>query len=132
MSNFQFISLVLSLMSDSVSKSLKYIAILASFSLSECNYGDPFGMITKIQTFCEHDAITMASKLSDTYNSLDEITNRQARMQHEFIVEHLGFGWDAAFSGKDHGEVVHSSESVANLQEVSPYDTFVPGCALFC
>ena len=70
-------------------------------------------MINKIQTMCEMESISLASKLSDYYNSLDEAAEKEDRMKHEFIAEHIGFGWDHALGAK-----VRADERVSELQKV--------------
>jgi hypothetical protein len=65
------------------------------------NWGDAFGLISRTQTFCELDSMTVASKLADSYNSLDESARKLDRMKHEYVMEHLGFGWEHALIGKE-------------------------------
>jgi hypothetical protein len=84
-----------------------------------CNWGDPFGLINRVQTFCELNALTTASKLSDTYNSLDEATRKTDRMKQEFIMENTGFGWTNA-AGFMHDSMLDTPASTAvdSLQKV--------------
>lgn len=62
---------------------------------------------------CELDSMTMSSKLSDYYNSLDEATPKQDRTKHEFFAEHIGFGWEHSASAR--GQI---PAEVAELQKV--------------
>jgi hypothetical protein len=65
------------------------------------NWGDAFGLISRTQTFCELDSMTVASKLADSYNSLDESARKLDRMKHEYVMEHLGFGWEHSLVGRE-------------------------------
>jgi hypothetical protein len=56
--------------------------------------GEPFGMISKVQSACEVEALAVGSKLADYYNSYDEETEWDARVHHDYLVQNLGFaGW---------------------------------------
>jgi hypothetical protein len=98
---------------------LTLTVFIISAARAYCNYGDPFGLISRVQTFCELNALTTASKLSDTYNSLDESTRKSDRMKQEYIMEHTGFGWTTA-AGLMHGSLLDTSASTAvdSLQKV--------------
>jgi len=75
--------------------------------------GDAFTMINKVQTMCEVESMSLASKLSDNYNSLDEAAEKEDRMKHEFVAAHIGFGWDHALGTK-----VRANDRVSELQKV--------------
>jgi len=70
-------------------------------------------MINKVQTMCEVESMSLASKLSDNYNSLDEAAEKEDRMKHEFVAAHIGFGWDHALGTK-----VRADDRVSELQKV--------------
>jgi hypothetical protein len=46
--------------------------------------GDPYGLITAVQTECEYQALTMGSRLGDAFNSYDEGVPFYRRFNHEF------------------------------------------------
>lgn len=81
---------------------LSLLVLLSIINQCTSNAGDAFGLISKVQTYCEYESITMGSKLADYYNSLDEATHKIDRMHIPFISEHLGFGWDHAAYGRSH------------------------------
>lgn len=88
------------------------------------NVGDAFGLINRVQTFCELDSITTASKLADKYNSLDEVATKEDRMDHEYIIEHLGFGWEYGAAGKagaGSADRSHNPPDVKTAQVVSRF-----------
>lgn len=84
---------------------LAFVVIILCCRQCSANWGDAFGLISRVQTFCELDSMTTASKLADKYNSLDETAQKLDRMKHEYVMEHLGFGWDHALVGKTHGSL---------------------------
>ena len=57
--------------------------------------------------------MAIASKLSDSYNSLYDASEKEDRMKHEFVAGHIGFGWDHAQGIKGHAD-----DTVSELQKV--------------
>ncbi|KAJ1426220.1 hypothetical protein B484DRAFT_450822 [Ochromonadaceae sp. CCMP2298] len=51
--------------------------------------GDPFGLIDALQTSCEQQSMSLASRLSDTFSSYDENTDTATRLQDQYLVGHL-------------------------------------------
>ena len=50
--------------------------------------------LTKIQSECELEALQTGTSLSDRYNSLDENTEWDTRIHHDYLAKYLGFaGW---------------------------------------
>ena len=87
----------------------------ASFSL--CDIGDPYGLISRVQTECEMSSMTFGTRLSDAFNSLDESTSNETRIHHEYLVEHLGFSSFHNSSLWKHSEVGVDGHTVTQLQK---------------
>ena len=77
--------------------------------------GDAYNFINRVKTDCEYRTLTASTKLSDYYNSLDEVTDKIDRMNQEYLAENIGFGWDHALSNKQHAQ----NEIVTELQKVN-------------
>lgn len=61
--------------------------ILCSLCLS-------FASLTKIQSDCELESLSIGTRLSDRYNNLDEHTDWDTRIHHDYLAKYLGFaGW---------------------------------------
>ena len=98
---------------------LRIVILLTVLLFDECdgNYGDAFGLINRQQTFCELNSMTTASKLIDSFNSMDEAATIENRMKHEYVVNNLGFGWNYAFMSRSHE---HATEpEVQHAQKVN-------------
>ena len=68
----------------------------------------PFGMINKVQTYCEFEALRLGSSLSDAFNMYDENTEWDMRLHSEYLTEHLGFSpW---MQGRAHNDWRWSDE----------------------
>jgi hypothetical protein len=53
-----------------------------------------YTLLTKQQTECELEALTVGSMLADRYNSHDEATEWDTRIHDDYMTQHLGFaGW---------------------------------------
>lgn len=64
------------------------LTFLFSFTYSEAAW------VSKIQRDCELEALNIGSRLADRYNSLDEETEWDTRIHHDYLTKHLGFaGW---------------------------------------
>jgi hypothetical protein len=53
--------------------------------------GAPYTRITKRETQCEVEALSIGSALTDNYNSLDEETEWDSRIHSDYLSEYLGF-----------------------------------------
>ena len=53
--------------------------------------GTAYGLITRHQTECELESLSVGTKLADSYNSLDEDTDWDVRIHEDYLVERLGF-----------------------------------------
>ena len=54
----------------------------------------PINLLTKHQTECELESLTVGSILADRYNSHDEESDWDMRIHDDYMTEHLGFaGW---------------------------------------
>lgn len=52
------------------------------------------GWISKVQADCELEALSVGTRLADRYNSLDEATEWDTRIHHDYLTKYLGFaGW---------------------------------------
>ena len=52
------------------------------------------GWISKTQADCELEALSVGTRLADRYNSLDEATEWDTRIHHDYLTKYLGFaGW---------------------------------------
>ena len=51
----------------------------------------PYGLVNKIQTECEYDAMSVGSKLGDNYNSFDETTGLDKCLNNDYFIKNLGF-----------------------------------------
>jgi len=61
-------------------------------------------MISKVQTECEADALSIGTMLADRYNSFDEDTEWDMRIHNDFLVQYLGFaGWIQMGTWKSNG-----------------------------
>ena len=81
------------------------------------DYGDPYGLISKVKTECEYEALTIGSKLVDQFNIYDEGTEMNFRLQNDYLVEHLGFArWVGV--GLDGSGLTATEQSSASLREV--------------
>jgi hypothetical protein len=50
--------------------------------------------LSKVQRDCELETLNIGTRLADRYNSLDEDTEWDARIHHDYLVKYLGFaGW---------------------------------------
>jgi len=54
----------------------------------------PVQLLSKQQTACELEALTVGTMLADRYNSHDEATDWDMRIHDDYMTQHLGFaGW---------------------------------------
>jgi hypothetical protein len=67
------------------------ICFIALFSLIFAIDDKPYGLINKVQTECEYDAISKGSKLGDNYNSFDEKTEVQECLNSDYFSKNLAF-----------------------------------------
>ena len=50
--------------------------------------------IARWQSDCEYESLSIGTRLADRYNSLDENTDFDTRMHHDYLVKYMGFsGW---------------------------------------
>jgi hypothetical protein len=90
--------------SSSVLNVVALLLIICFVSLTSSENGEPFGMISRVQTYCEVAAMTTGTRLADSFNSYDEATEWDARMNHDFLTEHLGFSyWAGSGTWGSHG-----------------------------
>lgn len=64
---------------------------VASVQIVLADIGSPYTLVNRVQTDCEMESITIGSTLSSHFNSLDEESTMDERIQNEFLVEHLAF-----------------------------------------
>jgi len=78
--------------------------ILSHHNVQSVEYGAPYNMISKVQTECEADALSIGTMLADRYNSFDEDTEWDMRIHNDFLVQYLGFaGWIQMGTWKSNG-----------------------------
>ncbi len=97
-----------------------YLSILLflRIGLSWGEIGDPYGLISRVQTECEMSSMTFGTRLSDAFNSLDESTSNGTRIHHEYLVEHLGFSSFGNSSLWKQSEMGVDGHTIAQLQKV--------------
>ena len=67
------------------------IILFAAINSVQSLKGDPYDMLSRIQTECEIEALQVGTALADRFNSLDEGTNKDVRMHNDYLTENLGF-----------------------------------------
>jgi len=55
-------------------------------------WGEPYGLITKLQTQCEVEGLAVGTALADNYNAMDEDTEWDQRIHSDFFTE-VRLGW---------------------------------------
>jgi hypothetical protein len=74
--------------------------------------GSPYSMISKLQTECELEALSIGTILADHYNSFDEYTEWDVRIHNDFLVQHLGFaGWIQTGTWQSNGMTAHKKHA---------------------
>jgi hypothetical protein len=63
--------------------------LLSTPWVNEGAAGDAFGLIDQLQTNCENQAMSLASRLSDTFASYDEATDTATRMLDPYLLNNL-------------------------------------------
>lgn len=97
-----------------------------SFHIVVCNFGDPYSLITKIQSKCELLALEAGTRLGDHFNEYDEATEYDARVHNDYNTEYLGFAeWMSSGTWGSHGVTAEKSDAKA-LQEVC--ETYISSC----
>ena len=100
-------------------KNYQFILIFVvgiKFGLSDL--GAPYTLISKVQTECEREALSYGTKLGDSYNDFDELTEWDMRIHNDYITEHLGFaGWIQTGLWKS-GGLTASKQNAPALQRV--------------
>ena len=95
---------------------------------TEDDWGRPYTQISKIQTFCEVEAMQLGTLLSDYYNSYDEATEWDMRIHGDFMTEYLGFaGWIQTGTWKSNGKTNEKSDAPA-LHKASLYALQTHNC----
>jgi hypothetical protein len=62
--------------------------------IGHISYSQLQQLLSKIQTECELEALNIGTRLADRYNSLDEDTEWDVLIHHDFLAKYLGFaGW---------------------------------------
>jgi hypothetical protein len=91
---------------------------LSRLSLStEAESGEPFTLISKVQTKCELLALEAGSKLADAFNNYDEDTEYDARVHNDYNTEYLGFsGWMASGTWGSNGITAEKHNANALMQ----------------
>ncbi len=73
----------------------------------EADNDKQYGMINRVLTECEYDAMTIGSKLGDTFHSFDEKTAIAECLTSDYLFENLGFvshmNYNANGKGKQNG-----------------------------
>lgn len=67
------------------------IGFTACFPLIFAADDKPYGLVNKVQTECEYDAMSAGSKLADNYNSFDEKTEDQHCLKSDYFSKKLAF-----------------------------------------
>eukprot|EP00596_Hydrurales_sp_CCMP1899_P007347 CAMPEP_0119043500 /NCGR_PEP_ID=MMETSP1177-20130426/22767_1 /TAXON_ID=2985 /ORGANISM="Ochromonas sp, Strain CCMP1899" /LENGTH=201 /DNA_ID=CAMNT_0007011737 /DNA_START=119 /DNA_END=721 /DNA_ORIENTATION=- len=68
-------------------------------------------MISRLETECELESLSVGSALADRYNSLDEATDWDLRIHNDYLTERLGFaGWIKAGVEKK-GKTAHKNDA---------------------
>eukprot|EP00981_Chlorochromonas_danica_P007844 scaffold1884_cov343-Ochromonas_danica.AAC.61 len=98
------------------------LTFLFSFTYSEAAW------VSKTQRDCELEALNIGSRLADRYNSLDEETEWDTRIHHDYLTKHLGFaGWIQIGLWKNtqltalrqHAPTIHKSGGWAGAKNIS-------------
>jgi hypothetical protein len=59
-----------------------------------CIFQLSYQKLTKHEAECELQALNVATRLADRYNSIDENTDFDTRIHHDYLVKYMGFaGW---------------------------------------
>ena len=73
---------------------LLLLILLNSIIEIKTSDGAAYGLITRHQTECELESLSVGTALADSYNSLDEDTDWDVRIHEDYLTERLGFtGW---------------------------------------
>ena len=79
---------------DSSSLLLLLLLLLNSIIVVKTADGAAYGLITRHQTECELESLSVGTALADRYNSMDEGTEWDVRIHEDYLTERLGFaGW---------------------------------------
>lgn len=71
-----------------------YFLCISNYIIFGNSNGNNDPLISKIQRDCELESINIGTRLADRYNSLDEDTEWDTRIHHDYLVKYLGFaGW---------------------------------------
>ena len=74
--------------------------------------GDAYGLISKLQTECELEALLVGSTLADRYNSFDEGTEWDTRLHNDYLIENLGFAsWIQEGLYRSGGKTPHNNHA---------------------
>jgi hypothetical protein len=88
-------------------------------------------LLSKIQTECELEALNIGTRLADRYNSLDEDTEWDVRIHHDFLAKYLGFaGWIQMGLWKN-TQLTAFRQSAPGLHKVESYCMFLFFLSLF-
>ena len=71
----------------------KWLGLISTLVLIiiEADNDKQYGMINRVLTECEYDAMTVGSKLGDAFHSFDEKTAISECLSSDYLSEHLGF-----------------------------------------
>ena len=70
---------------------LAYSVLLVSIKNAEPAPGDAYTMISRLQTDCELESLSVGTALADKYNSFIEGTERDERLKNDYLMQRLGF-----------------------------------------
>jgi hypothetical protein len=70
---------------------LAYSVLMVSIKNAEPAVGDAYTMISRHQTDCELESLSVGTALADKYNSFIEGTEREERLKNDYLMQRLGF-----------------------------------------
>lgn len=79
------------MMSFTFGKILAYSVLLVSIRNASPAEGDAYSLISRHQTDCELETLSLGSALADKYNSFFEGTEQQERLRNEYLMQRLKF-----------------------------------------
>lgn len=69
-------------------------------------------LITKKQQDCELESLNMGTRLADRYNSLDEATDWDIRIHHDYLTKYMGFStWIQTGTWKNTHLTTHKNDA---------------------
>lgn len=93
------------------------ITFLVSQWVVDAENGDAFGYISKIETQCEHHAISVGSNMVDIMNVIDEEEPLENRYFDQRLAVRVGFA-DSLYRDLSSANVTSSTEDLISTRKV--------------